>query len=74
MDISLLHHPVAQTLLTRLRQKSTSPIEFRHLVRQLTIFLGLEATRDLLTVPHTIQTPMTTCSGPVIETSIAIVP
>lgn len=74
MEISLLHHPIAQNLLTRLRQKSTSTIEFRNLVRQLTVFLGLDATRDLPTVPHTIQTPMTTCSGPVLESSIAIVP
>lgn len=74
MEAQVLTHPIAQTMLTRLRQKSTSSLEFRSLVRQLTVLLGLEATRDLPTAPHTIQTPIATCSGTVLDASIAIVP
>ena len=74
MEAQVLTHPIAQTMLTRLRQKSTSSLEFRHLVRQLTVQLGLEATQDLATMPHTIQTPVATCSGTALDASVAIVP
>lgn len=74
MEPVILQHPIAQAMLTRLRQKTTSSIEFRSLVRQLTTMLGLEATHDLPTVPHTIQTPVSTCSSPVLDGSLAIVP
>jgi len=74
MEAQVLTHPIAQTMLTRLRQKSTSSLEFRSLVRQLTVLLGLEATKDFPTAPHTIQTPLATCSGTALDASIAIVP
>ncbi|MGB0952790.1 MAG: uracil phosphoribosyltransferase [Planctomycetota bacterium] len=74
MEPVILQHPLAQAMLTRLRQKSTSSIEFRSLVRQLTTMLGLDATQDLPTTPHTIQTPVATCSSPVLDASVAIVP
>lgn len=74
MEPVILQHPIAQAMITRLRQKTTSSIEFRSLVRQLTTMLGLEATHDLPTSPHTIQTPVATCSSPVLDSSVAIIP
>ena len=47
MEVALLNHPIVASLLTRLRDKNTSSVEFRIIVRQLTIFLGVDATKDL---------------------------
>jgi len=74
MEPQVLNHPIAQTMLTRLRQKNTSSLEFRSLVRQLTVLLGLEATADLPTITHTIQTPVATCSSPILDASVAVIP
>jgi uracil phosphoribosyltransferase len=58
MTITVLEHPLAQDLLSRLRQRDTGPAEFRTLTRRLGWLLVIEATRDLLTEKVTIETPL----------------
>jgi uracil phosphoribosyltransferase len=58
MTLTVLEHPLAQDLLSRLRQKDTGPAEFRTLTRRLGWLLMIEATRDLLTEKVTIETPI----------------
>lgn len=58
MTITVLDHPLAQDLLSRLRQRDTGPAEFRTLTRRLGWLLVNEATRDLLTEKVTIDTPI----------------
>src|SRR5688572_30957279 len=58
MSISVLDHPLAHDLLSRLRERETDPAEFRTLTRRLGWLLVIEATRDLLTERVTIDTPM----------------
>ena len=58
MSITVLDHPLAHDLLSRLREDGTNPAEFRTLTRRLGWLLVIEATRDLLTERVTIDTPM----------------
>jgi uracil phosphoribosyltransferase len=74
MEVALLNHPIVASLLTRLRDKNTSTVEFRNIVRQLTIFLGIEATQDIATREHVIETPMAEFRGSELTPTLAIVP
>ena len=74
MEVALLNHPIVASLLTRLRDKNTSSVEFRIIVRQLTIFLGVDATKDLACREKMIETPVAEFRGVEMDASIAIVP
>lgn len=67
-------HPVVQHHLTRLRDKSTSPFEFRLLINRLATVLAYEATKDLVTRESPIETPLTAMSGRMLAQSIGLVP
>ena len=67
-------HPVVQHHLTRLRDKSTSPVEFRLLINRLATVLAYEATKDLATRETMIETPLTAMSGRTLVQTIGLVP
>ena len=67
-------HPVVQHHLTRLRDKSTSPVEFRLLINRLATVLAYEATKDLATRESMIETPLTAMSGRTLFQTIGLVP
>jgi uracil phosphoribosyltransferase len=58
MPLTVLDHPLAQDLLSRLRDVGTDPAEFRALTRRLGWLLVAEATRDLATETVTVDTPL----------------
>jgi uracil phosphoribosyltransferase len=58
MSLTVLDHPLAHDLLSRLRDADTDPAEFRALTRRLGWLLVMEATRDLATEAVAIATPM----------------
>jgi uracil phosphoribosyltransferase len=58
MTLTVLDHPLAHDLLSRLRERGTDPAEFRSLTRRLGWLLVIEATRDLLAERISIETPM----------------
>ena len=63
MALTVVEHPLAQHLLTSLRDRTTPPAVFRALTRRLTLALVLEATRDLPTRPQTVDTPLERAEG-----------
>ena len=67
-------HPLVKHKLTLLRDKSTDHRTFRELVRELTLLLTYEATQDVGTKPHTVETPMGTATGVEVEETIGLVP
>jgi uracil phosphoribosyltransferase len=67
-------HPVVQHHLTRLRDKSTPPVEFRLLINRLATVLAYEATRDLATEAARIETPLTAMSGRKLSPTVGLVP
>jgi uracil phosphoribosyltransferase len=67
-------HPLVRHKVTLLRHVETEPKKFRELVRELSMLLCYEATRDLTLVPDTVPTPMGTAEGFSLRTKIGLVP
>ncbi|HEY3331446.1 MAG TPA: uracil phosphoribosyltransferase [Capsulimonadaceae bacterium] len=63
MSFTVLQHPLAQHLLTELRDKQTEPGTFRTVTRRLTQLLTIEATRNLSYTAKAIDTPLESYEG-----------
>ena len=74
MSLTVVDHPLAQHLLTQLRDVSTPPPVFRTLAKRLTIALVLEAVRGLPTVDVEVQTPLEPAPGRLISPDLVAVP
>lgn len=72
--LTVVEHPLAQHLLTALRDRTTSPPVFRALTRRLTLALVLEATRDLPTAPLKVDTPLEPVEGREIPGPLVAIP
>lgn len=68
------NHPLIAHHLTRLRDKDTPPAEFRALIGRLAGLLAYEATKDLLTTPAQVSTPLVETEGARLSQRIGIVP
>ncbi len=58
--VVVIDHPMVQHKLSKLRDKNTSSKDFRQLVRELAMFEGYEATRDLALEDVKVETPICT--------------
>lgn len=63
MALMVVNHPLAQSLLTSLRDASTPPPLFRLIAKRLATVLCIEATRSVSTVDTTVETPLATTTG-----------
>lgn len=73
-SIKTLDHPLVQCHLAILRDKNTKPNEFRDSVNRLSTLLAFDATRDLVTKPITIETPLCETEGSCLADRIGLVP
>jgi uracil phosphoribosyltransferase len=74
-NLFILDHPLIQHKLTHMRDKTTSTRTFRELLREITLLMGYEVTRDLPLANRAIETPLTAMQAPVIAgKKLAIVP
>ncbi|MCS6949778.1 MAG: uracil phosphoribosyltransferase [Armatimonadota bacterium] len=73
-NLVVVNHPLAQHLLTQLRDKQTPPAVFRSLTRKLTTILLIEATRDLPTDSVSVETPLERTQGAVLAAKLVVVP
>ena len=67
-------HPLVKHKISLLRHVATHPKKFRELVRELSILLCYEATRDLELANEDIPTPMGSATGQVLRPKIGLVP
>jgi uracil phosphoribosyltransferase len=74
MGLTVVDHPLAQHLLSRLRARDTPPPVFRTLAKRLTTALVLEAVRTLPTVAVQVQTPLEPTTGQQISPDLVAVP
>ena len=72
--LHVLNHPLGAHILTRLRDRETKPATFRAFAHQIGLLLALEATRDLATREHLIDTPLEKHTGRVLAQPLAVVP
>lgn len=69
-----VQHPLIQCHLTRLRDETTPPPEFRQLVHRLASLLAYEATKDLRTDSIVVQTPLTKAEGRRLAQRVGLIP
>ncbi|TNM66456.1 uracil phosphoribosyltransferase [Aliirhizobium smilacinae] len=65
--VTVINHPLVQHKLTIMRKKETSTAGFRRLLREISMLLCYEVTRDLELTLETIETPITQMQSPVVE-------
>jgi uracil phosphoribosyltransferase len=65
-NVTVVGHPLVQHKLSLMRRKETSTAQFRQLIREVTMLLGYEVTRDLPMGKERIETPITEMDAPVL--------
>lgn len=74
-NLHVLDHPLIQHKLTHMRDQTTSTKTFRQLLREISLLMGYEITRNLPLICQPVQTPLTTFDAPVIAgKKLAVVP
>jgi uracil phosphoribosyltransferase len=63
LKYKVVDHPVIRHKLAVLRDQRTSSMSFRNIIQEISQLLAYEATRDLQTVPVTIETPLERATG-----------
>ncbi len=66
-NLILVNHPLVQHKLTLLRRTDTSTTQFRTLVRELSLLMAYEVTRDLPVETVAIETPLETMDAPLLS-------
>jgi len=65
--LTVVNHPLVQHKLTLMRDKDTSTNSFRQLLREISLLLAYEITRELEMTTRTIQTPLCEMEAPILE-------
>lgn len=66
-QVHVFDHPLIQHKLTLLRMKETSSVQFRALLKEISMLIVYEITRDLPLTKVQIETPLEQMSGQVLE-------
>lgn len=66
-NVTVVDHPLVQHKLSIMRKKETSTAGFRRLLREISLLLGYEVTRNLQLTTMPIETPLETMDAPTIE-------
>lgn len=67
MALHLIDHPLVQHKLSIMRRKDTSTIKFRNLLREISMLMGYEVTRDFPVKYEEIETPLMKMNAPKIS-------
>ncbi|MER5171700.1 uracil phosphoribosyltransferase [Thioclava sp. GXIMD2076] len=65
--LTVVDHPLVQHKLTLMRKADTSTASFRQLLREISLLLAYEVTRDLELTTLRIDTPMQPMDAPILE-------
>ncbi|ABN75370.1 MULTISPECIES: uracil phosphoribosyltransferase [Cereibacter] len=65
--LTVVTHPLVQHKLTIMRNKETSTAGFRRLLREISLLLAYEVTRELDMTTTTIQTPLREMQAPILD-------
>lgn len=65
-NVFLIDHPLVQHKLTLMRRADTHTQDFRRLMKEVSLLLAYEVTRDLPLKYETIETPIATMDAPVL--------
>jgi uracil phosphoribosyltransferase len=65
--LTVVNHPLVQHKLTLMREKDTSTASFRRLLREISLLLAYEITRELEMTTRVIETPMCEMRAPILD-------
>ena len=63
-NVTVVEHPLVQHKLALMRRRETDTARFRLLLREISLLLGYEVTRDLATEIRSIETPLAETRAP----------
>ena len=63
-NVTVVEHPLVQHKLSLMRRRDTDTAKFRLLLREISLLLGYEVTRDLATEARSIETPLAETRAP----------
>src|SRR5512134_3321262 len=66
-NVTVVDHPLVAHKLSLARDKTTPSVQFRQLLREISLLLGYEVLRDLPTEPRAIETPIGPMSAPFLK-------
>ena len=69
-----IKHPLIRHHLTALRDKDASSRKFRDIIHRLTRLITYEATKDLVTEPKEVETPLAIAKGVTLNQRIGLIP
>ncbi len=72
--VTVVRHPLVQHNLTRLRDQSTGPQEFRRLLGEIAALMLYEATRSFQLSKVNVQTPLAAADGFQLRREVVVVP
>lgn len=67
MALHIIDHPLVQHKLSLMRDKATSTMKFRKLLKEISMFMGYEITRDFPLTYEEIETPLMKMNAPKIS-------
>jgi uracil phosphoribosyltransferase len=73
-DVAVIEHPLIQHSLTRLRQETTKPEEFRRCLAEAATLMVYEATRTFPTKRVQVKTPLAPADGFELTREVILVP
>jgi uracil phosphoribosyltransferase len=74
-NLHIIDHPLVQHKLSLMRDKKTSTNQFRTLLKEISLLMSYELTRDFPITTKAIQTPVNAMQAPVISgKKVAVVP
>ncbi|MBL4682445.1 MAG: uracil phosphoribosyltransferase [Pseudomonadales bacterium] len=65
--LTIVNHPLVQHKLTLMRERKTSTAVFRQLLREISMLLAYEVTRDLAMTTRSIETPLQEMESPTLQ-------
>jgi uracil phosphoribosyltransferase len=74
MALHRVDHPLLDDIMARLRDRDTPPDEFRALAYRISLFLTIEATRNLPTHAGTVVTPLASAPARRLASRVVAVP
>ena len=64
MSVHIIDHPLVQHKLSIMRDKETSTVKFREILKEISLFMGYEVTRDFPLTYEEIDTPLQSMTAP----------
>ncbi len=65
-NLHIIDHPIAQDRLTKMRDENSNSPTFRKILREISVLMAYEVTKDLKLTTQKIKTPVTDMNAPVL--------